>query len=435
MSNLPFDGSRQGTEVFSRMDYQQIIYECAESFYESTQIPLSVLDRDGLLLYSFGEPCVYCAQFKKLVGNEDICDRRHHLGCRVAVELKKGYVFSCQGGLILFAVGLMQGKTHVCSMIAGPVLPETPNIGIVDDILKKLSLPLTGRGALYSALTDIDLVEPRKIEYLCRLLDNSTRHLLDYASSLVQESREKAEEDRRMHAYLNAIQVEPELREDNHSLHDLEDKLIHAIRVGNVQDAKSFIEQLFSAHSVYSGMQPKLTTIHAIELLTLLARTTINAGAGVYAMYKLTDQAFCRLMDARSISQISYLLGRSVEDAINLLDIVETDETTTFIRQSVYYIHQHYTENITLENVSENVHLSSSYFSSLFKEKTGVSFTSYVNKLKVERAKKLLKKTEMTLVDIALSLGFCSQSYFSSVFKKHVGISPKQFRHNQGAIS
>lgn len=411
------------------MEYQQIIYECAESFYESTQIPVSVYDRDGLLLRSFGGSCAYCTQFRRLLGNEKRCNRRHMLGCRVAVDLKKGYVFSCQGGLVLFAVGLMQGNTHVCSMIAGPVLLETPNIEMIDELLKKMGLPLTGRGALYSALTDIDLVEPRKIEYLCRLLDNSTRNLLDSASNFVQKSQEKAEEERRVYAYLNAIQTEPELREDDHYLHDLEDKLVHAVRVGNVQDAKSFMEQLFSARSIYSGMQTKLTTIHAIELLTFLARAAINAGAGVYAMYNLTDQAFCRLMDARSISQISFLLGRSVEDAINLLDIVEADETTTFIRQSIYYIHQHYTENISLEDVSENVHLSPSYFSSLFKEKTSISFTSYVNQLKIERAKKLLKKTDMTLVDIAMSLGFCSQSYFSSVFKKHVGMSPKQYRY------
>jgi YesN/AraC family two-component response regulator len=311
-----------------------------------------------------------------------------------------------------------------------PVLPETPNVGLVDEVLRKMELPLAGRGALYSALTDVELLEPRKIEYMCRLLHNATQYLLDAASSLVQVSQEKAEEDKRINAYLNAIQTEPELKMDDDRLREIEEKLVNAIRAGYVQDAKSYMEQLFSTRSIYSGMQTKLTTIHAIELLTLLARTAIEAGAGVHAMYKFTDQAFIQLMEARSINQISYLLGRSVENAINLLDVVETDETTTLIRQSIYYIHQNYTDNITLEDVAENVHLNPSYFSSQFNKKTGVSFTSYVSRLRVERAKKLLKKTEMTLNDIAASLGFCSQSYFSFVFKKHVGVSPKQYRYD-----
>jgi YesN/AraC family two-component response regulator len=179
---------------------------------------------------------------------------------------------------------------------------------------------------------------------------------------------------------------------------------------------------------MHTGMQTKLVTIHAIELLTLLSRAAIDAGAGVLDMYRLTDKAFVMLMQARSINKISHLLGQAVEDAINFLDVVETDETTALIRQSIYFIHQNYTESITLEDVSESVHLSPSYFSSLFKEKTGVSFTSYVNKLKVERAQKLLNRTKLPLIDIALTLGFGSQSYFSSVFKRHVGVSPKQYR-------
>jgi YesN/AraC family two-component response regulator len=412
------------------VEYQRVINECAESFYEVTQIPVSVLDRDGMILHSYGEPCAYCTQFQKLVGNVKMCERRHILGCRVAAELKKSHVFQCHGGLVMFAVGLLQDGKHVFSILAGPVLPEMPSLEIVDDLLKKMSLPLSGRSALYAALLSVSLVEARKIEYMSRLLHTSTMNLLDTASSVIQETNEQAEENIRVNAYLNAIQVEPELKTNDKQIRDLEDKLVHAVRAGNVQDAKSFIEQLFSTRSIYSGLQTQLTTIHAIELLTLVARTAIEAGAGVHAMYKLTNRAFLKLMQAQSNNQISLMLAHTVEMAISLLEIVETNDTTALIRQGIYYIHQHYTEDITLEAVAGYVHVSSSYFSSLFKEKTSVSFTVYVNRMKIERAKKLLKNSEMTLTDIAMALGFCSQSYFSSVFKKHVGMSPKQFRYD-----
>ena len=76
------------------------------------------------------------------------------------------------------------------------------------------------------------------------------------------------------------------------------------------------------------------------------------------------------------------------------------------------------------------LHLSSSYFSSLFKKETGVNFSTYLSQVRIEESKKLLKNTNYTIMQIAMEVGFEDQSYFTKVFKNNTGLTPKEFRRS-----
>lgn len=99
------------------------------------------------------------------------------------------------------------------------------------------------------------------------------------------------------------------------------------------------------------------------------------------------------------------------------------------IIDTIEYIHNNLDRDLNLENVSKNVHVSKNYLSCLFRQYVGLSFSDYINKLRIEKSKKLLTTTGLSLLDIALECGFNSQSYFCSVFKKFENISPKKFQY------
>ncbi|MDO5010188.1 MAG: AraC family transcriptional regulator, partial [Intestinibacter bartlettii] len=99
-------------------------------------------------------------------------------------------------------------------------------------------------------------------------------------------------------------------------------------------------------------------------------------------------------------------------------------------QKCISYINEHYNENINLETVANIVHLNPSYFSSIFKKEVGVSFSNYLNKIRIEQSKLLLKNTDSSIVEIALEVGFEDQSYFSKVFKNLTKMTPKQYRQN-----
>lgn len=108
------------------------------------------------------------------------------------------------------------------------------------------------------------------------------------------------------------------------------------------------------------------------------------------------------------------------------------EETSRPIRQAKQYILNHYTEPITLEMVAERARFSSSYFSNLFKRETGTGFNEYVTKLRIERAKELLKNTGKNVKDVCTEVGYSDLKHFTAVFRKYTGLKPGEFRKLYG---
>jgi len=101
------------------------------------------------------------------------------------------------------------------------------------------------------------------------------------------------------------------------------------------------------------------------------------------------------------------------------------------VKNAMRYITDNINRRLTLAEVANHVYLDPKYFSRLFVNETGQTFTSYVNQHKLIRAKKLLRYTNKPLNDISLAIGMTSSANFSTFFKKHVGITPNRYRHNK----
>jgi len=99
------------------------------------------------------------------------------------------------------------------------------------------------------------------------------------------------------------------------------------------------------------------------------------------------------------------------------------------IKQTITFLEAHYTEKISLDQISQNVYLSPVYISKVFKEETGESPISYLIKIRLEQAKKILEREdEMSIKEVATSVGYDDMYHFSKLFKKYYGISPSHFK-------
>ncbi len=96
------------------------------------------------------------------------------------------------------------------------------------------------------------------------------------------------------------------------------------------------------------------------------------------------------------------------------------------------YIDSNYASPLSMRDVAANFYLNPSYFCKLFKEETGVTFTTYLMNKRVENAKSLMSETSMKLYDVASAVGYTNVQYFSTVFKEVEGITPSQFRSGIG---
>lgn len=110
-------------------------------------------------------------------------------------------------------------------------------------------------------------------------------------------------------------------------------------------------------------------------------------------------------------------------------DVPQRDSQKEWIRKSVDYMNTHYTENIDINHIAKIVGIHRTYFSKVFTEHLGITPLKYLMKLKMNRAMQLLKETQLTVTEIALSLSYSDTASFSRSFSSYFGYPPTHFRN------
>jgi AraC family transcriptional regulator len=98
------------------------------------------------------------------------------------------------------------------------------------------------------------------------------------------------------------------------------------------------------------------------------------------------------------------------------------------LKKTISYINDHLSQNISLEELAQEVGMSKYYFCKLFKQSVGLSPYQYLIQQRVERAKKLLHQGNLSITEVALAVGFCDQSSLSKHLKRLTGLTPKQLQ-------
>ena len=98
------------------------------------------------------------------------------------------------------------------------------------------------------------------------------------------------------------------------------------------------------------------------------------------------------------------------------------------IQKVINYIHDNLNAKLSIADLADIVEMSPFYFARTFKMHLQMSPAQYITKCKIEKSKALLTETELTILQVALEIGFDNQSYFSQVFKKNTGKTPEYFR-------
>lgn len=122
------------------------------------------------------------------------------------------------------------------------------------------------------------------------------------------------------------------------------------------------------------------------------------------------------------------LLAEIWEEGFSGEEEISKTPLTPPIMDAVSYIESYYSLNPSLKKIARAVNLSPSYFSRLFHEQLGKSYSEYLNNVKLRHASILLVQTKKSIMEIAQETGYCHGNYLNEQFKKRMGLTPGQFR-------
>jgi AraC-like DNA-binding protein len=138
-----------------------------------------------------------------------------------------------------------------------------------------------------------------------------------------------------------------------------------------------------------------------------------------------------RVMPAKQHEAVIKLLSifaQHLSALSNQILVKQVNAEPPLITRAKAFIKEHQTESFSLGQVAKAVNSSPFYFCKLFKKATGLNFTDYVSRIRIERAKNLLLNPNLRVSEIAFEVGFQSLTHFNRVFKHTVGQSPTRYR-------
>lgn len=203
--------------------------------------------------------------------------------------------------------------------------------------------------------------------------------------------------------------------------------IAHAVEIMNPTEATRALDFLKNA---IKGMN----NIRGYEVLELMI------SAGTLFLMQIESENQKKIIDdyTRKCEQCSNIEGLFAQLEMMQVQVLEQmqqdhdNEAMHPMRMAKKYIQNHYQEQITLEEVSEVVGLSSSYFSALFKKECGEGFAKYLINIRVDAAKVLLRESNASISAVCKEVGYNDLKHFTATFEKITGLKPSAYRKLYG---
>lgn len=402
-----------------------MLKEYMDIYHNSTDISLVAIDNYGNTIISSGETPIICSYIASQ--NKDyICKCSHLNAARISEKLGEEYIFSCTTGLINFIVPLIFNKELKGGIIAGPVLLDYPDEVLVDSIINDRELPPNVKGKISSYLKAVPVVPSTRVRYLSKLLYILARNLMSKDNNVLDERKEKNYQQAKIGEIIQGIKSDKEV--NNNYPYEKEKELMVKLKNGDVIGSKAILNDILGHIFFNTGGKIEVIKARTLELCTLLSRAAVEGGASLDKIFGLNYKFIGELSTINNLEELSYWTLRVLDRFGENILSIGSSKNSELIKNALNYINNNYMNSINLDIIAEYVHLNPSYFSTFFKKETGIGITDYLNKVRIDESKKLLKNMNNSILDVALSVGFEDQSYYSKVFKKITGKTPKQYK-------
>lgn len=205
--------------------------------------------------------------------------------------------------------------------------------------------------------------------------------------------------------------------------------LSSCIKVGTTEEMSKTIGNLFS-DIIAQKASFKDYQIYLLEMLTAILKVANDLSVDMENLFGSNYNLFTELDKFKDLEQVEKWIFSICVKIKKYISKNRQDTCKMIVNNAVEYLKANYSDSgITIDKVCSMLHISPTYFSTIFKRETKYTFINYLTHLRMETAKEILRSTNFKTFEIARMVGYSEPNYFSYCFKKNFGISPSEYRN------
>ena len=334
------------------------------------------------------------------------------------------YEFLCRSGCAFISTALYSADNEEYGVLAGPFLMVEEDDFRENDLAALFGDEISGE--LDEAVKQLPFIDSGRVPYLSDMINMLSEYLgeRDALGQKVMDVSAKSKSE----IYDSLLKVK---ESDSGYPIEIERMLQMYIAQGDRTGAQEALNDILGYIYFTSVGDFKKLKSRVIELMVLLSRAAIEGGAAIGEVFGLNSDYLAELIAIDDYDKLNEWLAHALLKYTSIVLRVDDTKHSDIIKKVKSYIRDNCTGKITLNEIADYVNFSVSYLSRMFKDETGENISAYINKARIDQAKALLVREELSLSDVAMMSGFEEQSYFNRVFKKLVGITPGRFREKQ----
>ncbi|QEH69153.1 response regulator [Cellulosilyticum sp. WCF-2] len=221
--------------------------------------------------------------------------------------------------------------------------------------------------------------------------------------------------------------------QDNLAFDGIDKVLCNTIKTGNEEDVVHILGKI-NDKVIQTNLDPEYiktfywNLIYEINMIRISIKNLEvqdkDLSHDISSLYKLID-------NATQVKELQDLLEDVAMSVVHRINRYNKKNINQILQKAMDYICENYTMSITLNELAEHTYVSTYYLSRMFKKELGKNFVEYLNEVRIDRAKELLKDNKYKTYEVAELVGIQDPHYFSKIFKKYVNMTPTEYKDSQ----
>ncbi|MBB3125472.1 two-component system response regulator YesN [Paenibacillus rhizosphaerae] len=210
------------------------------------------------------------------------------------------------------------------------------------------------------------------------------------------------------------------------------DRLLSGLKSGDRGRLEMELESLFEPLKQIRKNGFKYARHVGLQLISLAGRVLLDLNLLTREREEREEWALDRLLKLETMVELRSFVTKYLYDICSCIQEKRSSSRSSNVIERIQkFINEHFARNLSLAEISASVYLSQTYASLLFKQETDETIYEYLMRVRIEKAKELLRDPRVKFYEVCELVGYTDPSYFSKLFKKITGLTPSAYRDQQ----